>query len=417
MRILHTSDWHLGKRLYQHSRLAEQKLFLKWLVKYIQSEHIDVVIIAGDIFDTPNPPHEALEIYYQFLQNFLNSPEKEIYIIGGNHDSGRFLEAPRPLLAGKSVHISGKLSGEETLPTFQLKSAAKLSLLPFFRTSDLLMLKGNSELSAGNAPHLREKELINTLAKLLERTKRIHNPSGLPHLLMAHHNVGGMSYSGSELTVGLTGIDSLPIELFHPHFDYVALGHMHNFQNVGKEKIPAIYSGAPIPLKFGEIKQKSLSLVTIEKGVLSYQKIPIPCFRPLISIKASKDHFEDALLKALEHRPATELHPFLEVELSVDRPEIGLASKVRESVKNVDVELISFRLLTERDQQMKQASLAPHDFHDPLRLFETFYRYKYPAASEINPEMIGLFKEILENIRRSTSSGEEMEVHRENSSN
>ena len=108
-KVLHTSDWHLGKKLYRLSRIEEQKLFLNWLSDLIITENIDALFIAGDIFDTPNPPSNALKIYFQFLKNVTDNSHCHIYIIAGNHDSGRFLEAPSGLLEDHRVTVIGQL--------------------------------------------------------------------------------------------------------------------------------------------------------------------------------------------------------------------------------------------------------------------------------------------------------------------
>ena len=108
-KILHTSDWHLGKKLFKRSRIEEQRLFLNWLFETVKSQEIDFLVIAGDIFDTPTPPNEALELYFDFLEIVSKETEAHIIIISGNHDSANFIQAPSKILAKHNIHIKTKL--------------------------------------------------------------------------------------------------------------------------------------------------------------------------------------------------------------------------------------------------------------------------------------------------------------------
>jgi len=141
MRILHTSDWHLGKRLFKLDRTEEHEAFLDWLVSTIIDRRIDVLLIAGDIFDTPSPPHQSLELFYRFLHRLSSETKASTYIIAGNHDSGVLLEAPALLLKEHRVKVWGKLSpkAQEHWEMISTENETiELCALPFFRSFELL---------------------------------------------------------------------------------------------------------------------------------------------------------------------------------------------------------------------------------------------------------------------------------------
>src|SRR6476469_5212551 len=132
MRILHTSDWHLGKRLFKLDRSQEHEQFLNWLIGTLIEEKIDLLLIAGDIFDTPTPPHQSLEVFYNFLHRVSVETKTETMIIAGNHDSGLLLEAPSKLLSPHRVKVWGKLS-EKPEDHWMTVGNIELCAIPFFR--------------------------------------------------------------------------------------------------------------------------------------------------------------------------------------------------------------------------------------------------------------------------------------------
>ena len=130
-KLIHTSDWHLGKKLFGKSRLPEQKQFLEWLIKTALEQEVHYFVIAGDIFDTPKPSDEALKLYFSFL-NDCSLNKIEVFIISGNHDSGHFLEAPKEFLNFQNIFVNGKLSNSPKDHYFERESFCLVNL-PFFR--------------------------------------------------------------------------------------------------------------------------------------------------------------------------------------------------------------------------------------------------------------------------------------------
>ena len=142
MKIIHTSDWHLGQRLLFNERGDEQQLALQWLYETILQEQADALILAGDVFDNGNPPHPARKLYYNFLTNLLNTSCRHIVIIGGNHDSPGMLDAPRELLEYLNIRVVGAASENLEQDCLLLQNTvgeleAVVAAIPFLRDRDL----------------------------------------------------------------------------------------------------------------------------------------------------------------------------------------------------------------------------------------------------------------------------------------
>ena len=250
MSIIHTSDWHLGKRIGPYSRLDEQELFLSWLSGYIRNNHIKALLISGDIFDTPNPPTRALKLYFHFLEEVTTQTDCNIFIISGNHDNGQFLEAPLPFLKKHRVFIAGVLDPNNiSSHVISLNDKdIEITMMPFFRTKDLLEVSLQKE-----SDNLTEEELT---LKRLERWIELAKPTKEYSILMGHHNFGSFLGSDSEHSLSLSGIESLPLNYFKD-WDYLALGHIHKPQTVKQSEPQAVYSGSPLSFRFSEIEQKT----------------------------------------------------------------------------------------------------------------------------------------------------------------
>lgn len=377
MRILHTSDWHLGKRLFKLDRSNEHELFLSWLLKTLIEEKIDVLLIAGDIFDVPNPPHGALEIFYNFLHRVSTETKIDTFIIAGNHDSGHLLEAPSRLLSFHRVKVWGKLSGDPKDHWIKLtkgNESIDLCALPYFRSYELLPSGEGDALEA------------------LEKYFTHKNES--PKLLMLHHLAGMFEAAGSEQVISLSGVDSIPGTLLE-EFDYVALGHIHKPQKIGKN---SYYSGSPIPMRFSETQRKSLNIVTVKEKKLETTIIPIPVFRDLFIVKADESNYLEKI-KALKN--TSTLTGMVEVQLSMGAPRVGLIDEIKGILEEKNMELLSFL----PSYGEKEESHKRHEklFElSPLELFTEFYSVKYPEAKEIPEELKADFKELLDKVQHAS---------------
>ncbi|MBU1138314.1 MAG: exonuclease subunit SbcD, partial [Proteobacteria bacterium] len=290
MKILHTSDWHLGHKLYGKQRYQEFSLFLDWLATVIEEQKIDALLIAGDIFDGQTPSNRVLEIYYRFLSHISRSPCRHVIIIGGNHDSPTLLNAPQELLRFLDIHVIGRvpenLEDEIILLRDDLNRPELMILaVPYLRDRDL------RSTDAGESLYDKEKKLLSGIhdhySKLYELARKQQKSleNHVPLVAMGHlFCQGGTTSQGDgvrELYVGSlvhVGLDTFPAEI-----DYLALGHLHLPQKVKKQENRR-YSGAPLAMSFNEAhKQKCVLAVTLAPR-LTVDEIPVPCFQALQTI-------------------------------------------------------------------------------------------------------------------------------------
>ena len=264
--LLHTSDWHLGRRLYGKPRYDEFKQFLDWQLQTLREQKVDVLLIAGDIFDTTAPSNQAQNLYYDFLSQVCHTDCRHVIIVAGNHDSASFLEAPKQLLKAFNIHIIGSMTDTPTDEVITLSDKAGqpeliVMAVPYLRDRDVRTV-GHGErlddkerkLAQGIKAHYAQIAdiAIAQQAQLHAKYKR-----SIPIVATGHlFTVGGQTMEGDgvrDLYVGSLG--SIGAEIFHPQIDYVALGHLHIPQAVGGQ--PHIrYAGSPIAMGFGESRQQ-----------------------------------------------------------------------------------------------------------------------------------------------------------------
>ncbi|NJC26390.1 exonuclease SbcCD subunit D C-terminal domain-containing protein [Neolewinella antarctica] len=289
MRILHTADWHLGHRLYDQDRTPEHTAALAWLLELIELEKIDVVIIAGDIFDVTNPSNQARELYYGFLSGLLKSSVKGAIVVGGNHDSPSMLDAPRQLMQALNLHVVGaarsqvqdqvvKLGWGEGLDEEELVVAA----VPFLRERDVRKSKFG-ETTEERKEALRQGIQAHFEA-VAEAAKSARSDDTVPIVATGHLFVGGAT-DAEDKKSHIYQADENNIEAgqFPDCFDYVALGHVHRAQSIdGNERVR--YCGSLIPLTFVEgQRQRSVRIVDVNKAgePISTRKVFVPSSRPL----------------------------------------------------------------------------------------------------------------------------------------
>ncbi|MFO1383335.1 MAG: exonuclease SbcCD subunit D C-terminal domain-containing protein [Moraxella osloensis] len=315
--LLHTSDWHLGRRLYGKPRYDEFKQFLDWQLQTLREQKVDVLLIAGDIFDTTAPSNQAQNLYYDFLSQVCDTDCRHVIIVAGNHDSASFLEAPKQLLKAFNIHIIGSMTDTPTDEVITLSDKSEqpeliVMAVPYLRDRDVRTV-GHGErlddkerkLAQGIKAHYGQIAdiAIAQQAQLKAKYKRTIPIVATGHLF----TVGGQTMEGDgvrDLYVGSLG--SIGAEIFHPQIDYVALGHLHIPQAVGGQ--PHIrYAGSPIAMGFGESRQqKQVHLLRFDANpnllsqplqTLTIQKTAClcanPCQKTQMVSHASMDLFAD----------------------------------------------------------------------------------------------------------------------------
>lgn len=414
-KIIHTSDWHLGKKLYHEGRAEEHQAFLNWLIDFADQEGVDVLLFSGDLFDSPTPGHTALKSYYDFLARWFGaSPDREAFILGGNHDSGHLIDAP------KSLHAEAKLEGRlHLLGNFDPANWQKLVIkrpwgsvcaLPYFRLHEILNL-AKAFFPERNRSSEEEGQLIlDSIEELMDRF-RAETPNDLPRFLMGHHLFGPYSASGSELGLPLSGLETINLSSLGK-WDYVALGHIHKPQRLSFKEMPVIYSGSPLRMRFSEHENKKISLIEIDNNenevILDYKWCEIPIFRKLYRFRADIHNFKEKLLElklAEEEGPAL-LPSFIEAELQCEAPWAGAADEIRSFLEENFKEDKRPKLLAVNHQvkngnssdlhEEKGPQEPGHDFgHINLAdFFASYYLTKFPESAEVPTEIMNLFKDL-----------------------
>ena len=223
-RVLHTADWHLGKMLNEQSREEEQKRFLDWLLKQVVDLEVDVVLVAGDVFDTANPPQSAETLYYDFVAELNRSSSASLVLIGGNHDSANQLEAPKRVLKSLRTYVHGAVADDPSdrlllLPSSDAPKVA-IAMVPFLREKDLRT--GYS----GNTPAQVRAQIMSGINRVYEETANAAKEAKIacPILATGHLTVAGSSSSDSERDIHVGGLGAVDSTVFPDAFAYVALG-------------------------------------------------------------------------------------------------------------------------------------------------------------------------------------------------
>lgn len=282
--ILHTSDWHLGRRLYGQLRYEEFEAFLAWLTKTIQQYQVDILIVAGDIFDTMTPSNRAQSLYYKFLSEVSSLHCDHIVVVAGNHDSPTFLDAPADILKYLNVHVIGTACEDIADEVLVLNSKAGepqciIAAVPYLRDRDVRSTQAgesgadkDANLLAGIRQHYAQ---VADIAKDKQTELNAKSQRHIPIIATGHLFAAGGTTTADdgvrELYVGSLG--KISADMFDECFDYVALGHLHVPQKVGgREHIR--YSGSPIAMGFGEAKQtKQVLLVQFGEQLDDFSEV------------------------------------------------------------------------------------------------------------------------------------------------
>ncbi len=336
MRIIHTADWHLGKRMEQHERTEEHKHFLNWLIDTINNEQAAALIIAGDIFDTGTPSNAAFRLYYEFLSRLQQTTCRDVIIIGGNHDSIATLNAPRDLLRFFNVHVIGGVPENPAEQLIELKDEtgalqAVVAAVPFIRDKDVRLSV------AGESPEEQERRLkegiirhYTSLVPLLEPYKE----QGIPLITTGHLFAQGGVKSDDERDIHIGNLGKIAGDQFPVIFDYVALGHLHRPQVVGGLQ-HIRYSGSPIPLDFSERKdEKQVLLLDVQPGVpVAVTPLPVPGNRKMIELSGT---FEAVLEKIgqVTQDADTVFPPWLDIQVQVSEYRPDMEQEIQDAVQH-----------------------------------------------------------------------------------
>lgn len=452
LKIVHTADWHLGHRLHGVSRKYEHKTFLNWFLKKIEEVCADVLIIAGDIFDSANPPATAQSVFYDFLIAARKSNQAlEIIIVGGNHDSASRLDAPSQILQSLGIRVIGGLTRRDDgridwqrllvpLTDSSGEIRAICGAMPFIRTADLPQIKPLSDNKSNDPLIIGVAELYQQLFEQMQLYKaELQLDDSIGQIMTGHCYMVGTELSElSERRILGGNQHALPASIFNKELDYVALGHLHKAQKVShcsnnhlKEGALIQYSGSPLPLSFTERNYKhQISLVTYcnapcnDKSKVVAQEIIVPRAVPIMSIPErgyaaltelevliAKQSFDEEKAGAeictdkTSHVSAESVkanknkhYPMLEVKVELEKPEPDIRQKIEILLAGLAVRLLKISVkypgkggaLADKKQYVRLEELHPED------VFQQCYQRSF--EQNVPDNIAELFQQLVESV-------------------
>ena len=380
MNILHTSDWHIGKRLMDRERLPEQIAALDEIVRICDERDVDLVLVAGDVFDTYMPSADAEEVFFRAVKRIAGE-KRAVVIVSGNHDDGVRLAASAPLAAEEGIYLFGggydvvPVGGERAVKA--VASGEGYAVIANARGEQVYI----NALPYPNEARLKEEKTDESYADKLRRWI-VRGEAGfsgnMPHILLSHLFVAGGKVSESERDIDLGGARAVPVSLFSA-FDYVALGHLHKPQKLSGN---VRYSGSLLQYSFDEFEKKQVILLHTQEKSLEIEEIPLLSGRKLVRLEEENVERAAALLKQY---PGA----FIELTLRLSAP---LTSQETQLLRAANDGLVSLIVRTRAESStpvIKRSSLSSK------QLFEEYYRCVYgeDPASDLTQAFLELLEE------------------------
>ncbi len=439
IRIIHTSDWHLGQYFMGQSRQAEHAKLIDWLAAEIVRHKVDVVLIAGDLFDSASPPSYARELYSRLILT-VRDAGAQLVLLGGNHDSVSVLNESRDLLRALETTVVAAVAEDisEQLVTLRNsagEAAATLCAIPYIRPHEVQRSR------AGQSAEDKQRSLQQAIAEhyneLFKAAKEFNK--NLPVIMTGHLTTIGATVSESVREIYVGSLQAFPASSFPPA-DYVALGHIHRPQRVGSSE-HIRYSGSPIPLAFDEAgQQKQMNLLTFNSGAATIESLPVPCFRRLASIHGSLATLPDKLAdfvatgiqetaQSMDSQPAGSiadlfgdvgespsiavpaetttnsvdgdltLTPWLEIVVEQDEYLSDLQSPIQAMLEGYDLEVLRIRRLRKAGAQaLQQQSMETLDELDVAEVFERRLALE-PLDEDDKNTLVGLHASLVESLK------------------
>lgn len=416
MKILHTSDWHLGQNFYNKSRKNEHERFLQWLLEQVTEHDIDAIIVAGDIFDTSTPPSYAREMYNKFVVD-SNKIGCQLVLLGGNHDSVSVLKETQQLLKYMGADVIPNTNEDHATQVVELKGKngdveALVCAIPFIRPRDVLTSQ------AGVTGVERQKQLGEAIKQhyqsvydaAVEKRATFENSEHMPIIATGHLTAMGVQQSDSVRDIYVGNLDGFAADGF-PDVDYIALGHIHRPQVVAKREYIR-YCGSPIPLSFDELKsQKQVCVVEFVEGERTISQLPVPTFQPLAEIKGDLSEIESQLNQYIGLD--SDQSVWLSIEVQAQDYLSDLQERMRTLTEGLNVEVLQLRRARERrNQALEQESaetlseLSPMDVFSKRIALEEFETDSEKARLE---RMTVKFKQVMVEVSESAQAPNKVE--------
>lgn len=400
MKILHTSDWHLGKKLDGYERIEEQKKFLSDLLNIIENNDIDILIVAGDIYDSPNPPIEAERIYYDFVKKIGNLKKCAVIIISGNHDSGKrltvtrniekdfgiiILESPVEVIdEGEYGKANIKNSNEGSFEIEINNKKSFISFLPYISDIEAETIIKNFSEKEDKEIDLSQMTYSEKIGFIYEMKEKYWDKE-MPYIAIGHIFVSNIEIDESENGLEFGGAYTVKLTDL-PKASYVALGHIHKPMKFIKYK--AFYSGSPLEYRVSENKyNKKIFIADVKTDDLKIDEIDITNYKPINNYKCNS--IEDALNISFEKLESNE---WIYLEIESDRTLV--ASEVKKIKENKNVVDIYLKL---KGNSYEKSEILDDSMEKNIKeAFVKYYKFSNNSA-EIEPsiELLNLFDKLI----------------------
>lgn len=399
MKILHTADWHLGKKLDHFSRFDEQVLVMKEIVEIANEKQVDLVVVAGDLFDNFNPAVEAVELFYKTLKQLSNNGKRPVIAIAGNHDSPNFIDAPNPLARECGIILIGHPNAKT--PNFELndfkithtsEGFIELKINHFAYPVRILHTAYANEIRLKQYLGEQKEDALNEVLaqnwKKLADTFCDENGVNLltTHLYMNKRGGEVLEEPEGEKPIKIGNADLIYSDAIPPQIQYTALGHLHGFRNIGTTEKPVVYSSSPLCYSFSEAGQtKYVSIITAEPNTpVSFEKMALTNGRPLV--RKSFNAVDDAVQWLNENQ-----HTLVELTLESETFLKADERKLLYQTHNGIIHLIPKVKNLELNQNPSLEINLNQNIED---LFQDYFKSKNDNQVP-NEDLKNLFKELL----------------------
>ena len=398
MKLLHTSDWHIGLALYGRKRYEEFESFLNWLADLIEAEGIDMLLVAGDVFDNSTPSNRAQELYYRFLCRVAAFSNRHVVVIAGNHDSPSFLNAPKELLKFLNIHVIGYASEQPEDELIVLSGPDHeprliVCAIPYLRDRDIRTAE------AGESIEDKERKIIEGIRSHYRMVcdaaeqKRAMLEKPVPIVAMGHlFAAGGETIDGDgvrELYIG--SLAQVKRDVFPDDIDYVALGHLHIPQRVGGSDFIR-YSGSPLPIGFGEAEQgKSVTLVEFSGKTPEVTNIAVPQFQELKTLRGDWQ----TIARSIDELNARKSNAWLEIVYEGNEIAANLQERLTDAVTGTGMEIL--RVKNNRVLELAMRGEAAEETLDDLDVTDVFTRCleSQEVPEDQRPALLSAYQEII----------------------
>ncbi|TCV94351.1 exonuclease subunit SbcD [Biostraticola tofi] len=372
MRIIHTSDWHLGQSFFTKSRAREHRAFLQWLVTQVSEHQVDAIIVAGDIFDTGTPPSYARELFNRFVVD-LQPSGCQLIVLSGNHDAVATLNESRDVFGCLNTRVVAGVGNQPQALVLNEKDGrpgAILCAIPFLRARDLLVSRAGD--SGGDKQHALLEAIASHYQLCYQQALALRETSGaaLPVIATGHLTTVGASSSDSVREIYIGSLDAFPAQRFPPA-DYIALGHIHRAQRIGGSEFIR-YCGSPIPLSFDEAgKPKQVNLVDFIPGnPPRVTPIFIPQVQELKVLKGTPEQVEAQLAQFSPQDYSTAV--WLDIEVVTEGYLNDIQQRIQAIAEQLPVEIVLLR--RSRSPQSQSLTRQSHETLTELSVSEVFER-------------------------------------------